>query len=81
MAIVETNPSANGTAETERLQAQIRELESECVRLKQALVKAEAERNDYRHLFLEEARARREFEDLDVATLERMSAGPVELLK
>jgi hypothetical protein len=72
--------SANGISETVQLQAQITKLEAECRRLKQALAAAELERDRYRCAFLDQARAAREFEDLDVPTLERMSAGPVEKL-
>lgn len=70
--------SANDRTDTERLEATVRELQQECNRLRQALINAEKERTAYRHLFLEQARAAREFEDLDIPTLEAMSAGPVE---
>jgi hypothetical protein len=58
----------------------VRDLQRECGKLREALAKAESERETYRQLFLQEARERREFADLDIPTLERMSAGPVEKL-
>lgn len=70
----------NGVAEIERLQTRICDLEDECLRLKHALAAAETERAFYKQAFLDQARTAREFEDLDVAMLERMSAGPVEML-
>ncbi len=70
----------NGDGELQRLEAMVRELQTECGKLREALAKAESEREAYRDLFLQEARERREFEDLDIPTLERMSAGPVEKL-
>jgi hypothetical protein len=84
MAIVENNPpvhAINGAADIEGLHAQIRDLQKECSRLNQALASSEDERNRYRQAFLDQARASREFEDLDVAALENMSAGPVEMLE
>jgi hypothetical protein len=45
------------------------------------LARSEDERIRYRQAFLDLARAAREFEDLEVAALEKMSAGPVELLE
>ncbi|MBI3823369.1 MAG: hypothetical protein HY289_11925 [Planctomycetes bacterium] len=83
MAVVDNpNPphTANGDTEVRRLESAVRELEGECGRLREALAKAQSERETYRQLFLQEARERREFEDLDIPTLERMSAGPVEKL-
>jgi hypothetical protein len=83
MAIVEKpseSNTANGDTEVQRLQRTVCELQEECGKLREALAKAESEREAYRQLFLQEARERREFEDLDISTLERMSAGPVESL-
>ncbi|MBI1830229.1 MAG: hypothetical protein HYR84_02115 [Planctomycetes bacterium] len=83
MAVVD-NPSqahtANGDAEIQRLESVVRDLQGECEKLREALATAQAERDSYRQLFLQEARERREFEDLDIPTLESMSAGPVEEL-
>jgi hypothetical protein len=61
-------------------EAEIQRLEAECGKLREALAKAESERDAYRHLFLKEARERREFEDLDLPALQAMSAGPIEKL-
>lgn len=71
---------AIGAANAEILKTQVLELQEECRKLRSALAKTESEREAYRQLFLQEARERREFEDLDIPTLERMSAGPVEKL-
>ena len=59
----------------------IRELQEECNQLRQALADVKLERDCYRQMLLEELRSRGEFEDLDITTLEAMSAGPVELLE
>ncbi len=81
MAIVENNLSpghrTNGTADIERLQGQIRDLQDECSRLKQALAKSEAERIVYHQAFIDQARATRKFEELDIASLQSISAGPL----
>ena len=71
----------NGSTEIERLNAFICELQEECKSLRQALTKTEIERDRYHQAFVEEARAAREFEDLDISTLETMSAGPVEMIE
>ena len=71
---------SNGDAQVQRLEALVCDLKAECAKLREALAKAESEREAYRHLFLDEARQRREFEDLDLPTLQAMSAGPVEKL-
>jgi hypothetical protein len=86
MAIVENSrssvqPTTNGAADIEGLHSQIRELQEECSKLKQALASSEDERIRYRQAFLDQARAAREFEDVDIVSLEKMSAGPVELLE
>jgi hypothetical protein len=74
-------PAANGNADVQHLEAVVRELQEECRRLREALGKADREREAYKQLFLEEARNSREFENLDIPTLEAMSAGPVEMLE
>jgi hypothetical protein len=73
-------PATNGDAEVQRLESLVCDLQAECGGLREALAKAESEREAYRHLFLDEARQRREFEDMDLAAIEAMSAGPVEKL-
>jgi exonuclease VII small subunit len=76
-----TQPNAtNGDAMVQRLEALVSELESECGKLREALAKAESEREAYRQLFLDEARQRREFTDADYDDLVNASAGPVEKL-
>jgi hypothetical protein len=72
---------ANGSAEIQRLETIIREQQEECNTLRQALAKSEIERNRYRQLFIDELRTAREFENLDIPTLEAMSAGPVEMIE
>jgi hypothetical protein len=72
---------ANGSAEIERLETRVRDLQEECTRLRQELAKTEIERNRYHQAFLGQAGAAREFEDLDIPTLEAMSAGPVEMIE
>jgi hypothetical protein len=67
-------------SEIERLEANIRQLQQERDQLLQALAEMELQRDQYRCLFLQQARAAREFEDLDLPTLQAMSAGPVEPL-
>ena len=59
----------------------LQELQNECNRLREALAKAEAERDWYRKAIYENARAAREFEDVDIPSLEKMSAGPVEMIE
>jgi outer membrane murein-binding lipoprotein Lpp len=71
---------ANGSAEVERLAAAVRELQNECNRLRLALTAAAAERDSYRQSLYETARAAREFEDVDIPSLEAISAGPVEMI-
>jgi hypothetical protein len=74
-----TEPAAtNGAAGVQRLEALVSNLQLQCDKLREALAKAESEREAYRHLFLEEARQRREFEDADLAALLATSPGPVE---
>ena len=75
-----TETPANGWTEVEELHKRVRALEDECNRLKQALAVSEAERKRYRQAFLDQARAAREFVDVDVDSLDAKSAGPVELL-
>jgi hypothetical protein len=65
-------------AEVQRLEARVGDLKAEGGKLREALAKAESEREAYRQLFLAEARERREFADVDYDDMERMSAGPVE---
>lgn len=77
--VVLNNATRNG-ADIEQLEALVGDLQAECGRLRAALAKAESEREAYRRLFMEDARERREFEDLDLATLEATSPGPVEKL-
>jgi hypothetical protein len=72
---------SNGSAESERLATLVRELQDECERLRQALAKVETERDWYRKAISENARAAREFEDVDIPTLEAISAGPVEMIE
>ncbi len=72
---------ANGSPGTERLGALVRELQEECNRLRQALAQMEKERNAYLKAIYEDARAAREFEDVDIPSLDAMSAGPVEMIE
>lgn len=73
-------PTTNSDADVRRLEALVGDLNLECGKLRDALAKAESEREAYRHLFLEEARQRRELEDADLATLLATSPGPVKKL-
>jgi hypothetical protein len=72
---------SNGNSEVERLSLLVQQLESECDRLRQALARSEAERNHYLKAIHAYERARIELEDVDIAELERSSAGPVELIE
>jgi hypothetical protein len=72
---------SDGNAETARLATVVQELQAECAKLRQALAKTEAERNLYLKAIYANARATREFEDVDIASLEAMSAGPVEMIE
>jgi hypothetical protein len=74
-----THSELNG-AEADRLAIRVQELENECARLRRALAQTEKERNSYLKAIYENARAAREFEDVDIPTLEAMSAGPVEMI-
>ena len=71
---------SNGHAEIERLNQLVRTLQDECERLRNALEVAEAERKLFRTAFYDNLRAAREFEDVDIPSLERISAGPVEMI-
>jgi len=71
----------NGNPETRRLASLVQVLQAECAQLRQTLAQAEAERDRLRLAIYVQARAAREFEDLDIPSLEAMSAGPVELLR
>jgi predicted RNase H-like nuclease (RuvC/YqgF family) len=81
---VEPNPSqpqaVDGNAEVERLTTLVQQLQDECVQLRQALAEAEAERQLFRQAYYDKLRAEREFEDVDIASLTAMSAGPVGIL-
>jgi molecular chaperone GrpE (heat shock protein) len=72
---------SNGNTEGERLTARVQELETECTKLQQALAQAQAECNLYRQTMYAYARAAREFENADMATLHATSAGPVEMIE
>ncbi|MCI0739065.1 MAG: hypothetical protein L0Y72_08475 [Gemmataceae bacterium] len=83
------NPQENGQAKIEEastkaenalLAAQVQQLQSECDQLRRALAKCEEERNLYLKAVYEHHRANREFEDVDIPSLEAISAGPVELI-
>ena len=75
------NALANGSAEIKGLQTLVRELQEECIRMRQTLAKTETERDRYGQAYLEQARAVRAFEDLDIPTLKAISAGPVEMIE
>ena len=75
------NALTNGSAEIERLATLVRELQEERMRMRQTLAKTEMERDRYRQAYLDQARAARAFEDLDIPTLEAISAGPVEVIE
>jgi len=85
MATVQNNPtnshSSNNSGELQRLSALVQELRAEVERLSKALAKAEQEREWYRKAIYEHEREKREFENVDIASLEAMSAGPVELIR
>jgi hypothetical protein len=49
--------------------------------LRAALAECEIQRDAYRGALVQELRASREFEKLDIPTLEAISAGPVELVQ
>lgn len=71
----------NGNTEVERLATLVQQLQDECAKLRQALAKTEAERHLYRQAFYANARATREFQDVDIPSLEAISAGPVEMME
>ena len=75
----EIGPAQN--AETERLRMLVQSLQDECARLRQDLAKTEAERDQYLKGLYENARKIREFEDVDIPSLEAMSGGPVEMIE
>ncbi|HZZ80187.1 MAG TPA: hypothetical protein VFE62_16860 [Gemmataceae bacterium] len=83
MAVIDKSSApcaANSDSEVQRLEALVGDLQTECAKLRDALAKAESEREAYRHLFLNEARERGEFRDVDFDDLIRTSPGPVETL-
>lgn len=67
--------------EVERLATLVSELQEENAKLRQALAKAEAERQLYLKAVYENARATLHFEDVDISDVERMSAGPLEIIE
>lgn len=72
---------SNGNDELARLAAFVREQQAVIAHMSKALAKAEQEREWYRKAICEYEREKREFEDVDIATLEAMSAGPVEPIR
>jgi len=72
--------AVNRNAEVERLTTLVQQLQDECVQLRQALAEAETERQLFRQAYYDRLRSEREFEDVDIASLTAMSAGPVERL-
>jgi predicted nucleic acid-binding Zn-ribbon protein len=72
---------ANGSAEIARLSTRVQELQDECEKLRQALAKLQAERDRYLKALYAGARATREFEDVDIASLQAMTSGPVEMIE
>lgn len=85
MTTVENNQanshSSNNSNEVQRLSALVHELQTQVDRLSKALEKAEQEREWYRKAICEYEREKREFENVDIASLEAMSAGPVEPIR
>jgi hypothetical protein len=73
----------NGISETERLELLVKQLQTECESLRQALARSEMERNLYLKAVYahERERALLEFPDVDFDELKKASAGPVELLE
>lgn len=84
MASIEKAPTqtqpANGSADREQLTNLVAELREECANLRQALAKVQEERDLYLRAVYAHARETLELEDIDIAELERTSAGPVELI-
>ena len=72
---------SNGDPDMERLAAQVKQLQTECEKLRQSLARTEAERDHYLKAIYAYERAKLEFEDIDIAELEKASAGPVELIE
>jgi hypothetical protein len=83
MKSAETSPTlaANGEPDRDQLVAAVRKLENECAELKRSLAQVEAERDRYLKAIYEKARESFHFEDVDIADLERSSAGPVQSLE
>jgi hypothetical protein len=71
----------DGQSKVERLENAVRRLQDECAKLRESLAKAEAERNLYLKALYANARATLEFKDVDIPDLEKISAGPVEMLE
>ncbi len=69
--------------EAERLTALVRKLRTECERLRQALAKAESERDLYLKVVYEKMRKdlATEFENVTFEELQATSAGPVEMFE
>jgi hypothetical protein len=65
-------------AEVERLSNLVKSLQEECEKLRQALQKMEAERNQ---ALCANARAAREFVNVDIPSLAAISGGPVEMIE
>jgi hypothetical protein len=59
----------------------LRNLQEECQALRQSLARVEAERNLYLKALYAQARETLPFKDVDIPELEKMSAGPVEILE
>jgi transcription elongation GreA/GreB family factor len=71
-------PEANG--EAQRLAALVKELQQEVANLRQSLAKAEADRDLYLKAVYANARETLHFENVNIAELEKSSAGPVQAL-
>jgi hypothetical protein len=67
--------------ELARLATLVRQQRDECERLRQALAKAEAQRDLYLKAVYEHLRGTFHFEDVDIPGLEAISAGPVETIE
>lgn len=70
-------PELNGARSAEHA-SQIKLLQDECDRLRDALARTESERDLYRKALYEQMRGSFQFQDVTIAELEKMSAGPVE---
>jgi len=81
MKNIEASAASESNGEAQRLAALVNDLQVEIATLRQSLAKVEAERDLYLKAVYSNARGTLHFEDVDIAELEKSSAGPLQTLE